>query len=357
MSETAAPLRPLPVDDWPAADLAAWQRALAPHDPLDAWCPSRRWRGSTRARVAIDYGRWLAFLQRQGALDPASGPAERVSPELLHRYRMVLRATCRDATIVMRIDGLHAALRTMQPETDWRWLGQAAQRLRMSIRDRRAKLPRLRPSRLLFELGLTLMLEADRLFQRRPLPAATRYRDGLLIALLAARPLRRANMAGLRLGSSLQRRGDGWWIALDEAETKSRRAIEVAVPDALAVPLERYLAVHRPLFLQDRQDDRLWLTRDGRWLRPAGLRTQLTRWTRRRLGVAISPQLFRDCAATSIALDDPVHVRITMHVLGHSSLRTSERYYNHAQTIDAARQWQHVARRLRRENRRPSGSR
>jgi hypothetical protein len=39
------------------------------------------------------------------------------------------------------------------------------------------------------------------------------FRDRLLIALLIARPLRRANMAALRLGTSLQRRGAAWWIA------------------------------------------------------------------------------------------------------------------------------------------------
>ena len=54
----------------------------------------------------------------------------------------------------------------------------------------------------------------------------------------------------------------------------------------------------------------------------------------------INPHLFRDCAATTIAIEDPEHVRIASQILGHRSAATTERYYNQAQTIDAARRYQ-----------------
>jgi integrase len=57
-------------------------------------------------------------------------------------------------------------------------------------------------------------------------------------------------------------------------------------------------------------------------------------------GRPINPHLFRDCAATSIAMDDPKHVRIASRILGHRSTATTERYYNQAQAIDAARRYQ-----------------
>jgi integrase len=64
---------------------------------------------------------------------------------------------------------------------------------------------------------------------------------------------------------------------------------------------------------------------------------RLVRVTRARFGHALTPHLFRDCAATSIALADPEHVYITRSIVGHTTLETSERYYNHAQSREAMR--------------------
>ena len=54
------------------------------------------------------------------------------------------------------------------------------------------------------------------------------------------------------------------------------------------------------------------------------------------LGRAINPHLFRDCAATSIAIDDPGHVGIACRLLGHRAASTTERYYNHARGVEAS---------------------
>ena len=69
--------------------------------------------------------------------------------------------------------------------------------------------------------------------------------------------------------------------------------------------------------------------------------TTIARRTATAFGRPINPHLFRDCAATSIAIDDPEHVRVASQILGHRSTATTERYYNQAQAIDAARRYQH----------------
>ena len=86
--------------------------------------------------------------------------------------------------------------------------------------------------------------------------------------------------------------------------------------------------------------------------RHCGSRRTARRWVRSRVydvivgrtgtafGQSVNPHLFRDCAATSIAIDDPAHVRIASQILGHRSTATTERYYNQAQAIDAARRYQ-----------------
>lgn len=58
------------------------------------------------------------------------------------------------------------------------------------------------------------------------------------------------------------------------------------------------------------------------------------------LGHAINPHLFRDCAATSIAIADPAHVGIASRLLGHRTGSTTQQFYNQARTIEAARQMQ-----------------
>ena len=62
--------------------------------------------------------------------------------------------------------------------------------------------------------------------------------------------------------------------------------------------------------------------------------------TRAALGSSINPHLFRDCAATSVAIDDPVHVGIASQLLGHRGCSATERYYNQARGLEARRQFQ-----------------
>jgi site-specific recombinase XerD len=64
-------------------------------------------------------------------------------------------------------------------------------------------------------------------------------------------------------------------------------------------------------------------------------------------GQPINPHLFRDCAATSIAIEDPAHVRTASRLFGHRTLSTTEQYHNQAQSVDAARRWQDFLLRLR----------
>jgi integrase len=69
--------------------------------------------------------------------------------------------------------------------------------------------------------------------------------------------------------------------------------------------------------------------------------------TAKAFGRSVNPHLFRDCAATSIAIEDPERVRIASQILGHRSAATTERYYNQAQAIDAARRYQAFLAKLR----------
>jgi hypothetical protein len=59
------------------------------------------------------------------------------------------------------------------------------------------------------------------------------------------------------------------------------------------------------------------------------------------------PHLFRDGAATAIAIVDPEHVGTIASVLGHSTLATSERHYNQARGLEAGRRYHGTIEQLR----------
>ena len=217
-------------------------------------------------------------------------------------------------------------------------------RLRGEPHDPGSKRARLRFSRELFDLGTRLMAVAE----SSPSTARQRavdYRDGLMIALLAARPLRRRNFVRLELGRHLVHDQGSWRLQVPGEETKTGRPIALPFPTALAPALERYLAVHRPVLAALR----------GRWHQPAGTAlwlsahgspiTEMTFYDRIRqltaaaFGAAVNPHLFRDAAATSLAIQDPAQVRIAAQILGHASFATTERYYNLARSLDAGQAW------------------
>ena len=75
------------------------------------------------------------------------------------------------------------------------------------------------------------------------------------------------------------------------------------------------------------------------------------------MGVRVTPHLFRDCLATTVATVDPEHVQITMSLLGHSSPVIAERFYNHANSLEAGRAHQANIGRLRQDLRRISARR
>jgi hypothetical protein len=62
---------------------------------------------------------------------------------------------------------------------------------------------------------------------------ATRHRDGLIIALLIACPMRIKNLANLVIGEHLVFGGCEYWLKLTAAETKTGRAYVAAVPPEL----------------------------------------------------------------------------------------------------------------------------
>jgi integrase/recombinase XerD len=195
------------------------------------------------------------------------------------------------------------------PGRDWSWINRIASRIRAQHKPARPKRSRLVNAGELLDLGLDLLAQAENenTVRRR----AITYRDGLIIALLAVRPLRLRNLAGLVLDHNLVRRGDGWWLEVAAEETKNKDPIELPWPDALVPALEIYLNRYRPFLARMRGrwsrpcGEALWLSTDGSPMTKMAIYDRVVGRTQEALGHPINPHLFRDCAAASIAIDDP----------------------------------------------------
>jgi integrase/recombinase XerD len=132
------------------------------------------------------------------------------------------------------------------------------------------------------------------------------------------------------------------------SETKTKEPIDAHFPEEPVGYLERYLDHYRPLLMGGRHGgDRLWISYFFKPQAPHTIGVTIAERPKRALGRRVNPHLFRDCAATSIAVHDPDHVRIAAAVLGHRSLATTERHYNLATSLKAARNYQVELQRLR----------
>lgn len=244
-------------------------------------------------------------------------------------------------TVLNRLVALKVIAKIADEQRDWSWINRMASAVRARHKPARPKRHRLVGVRVLFKLGLDLMAGADdkNTKHRRSLA----YRDGLAIALLAARPLRLRNLAGLVLGRTISQRDGAWWIVIPAAETKNRDPIEYRWPSALISHLETYLSDHRTVLAASPRysdGDPLWVSRYGFPLTGAGIYVSIVARTREGLGQVVNPHLFRDCLATSVAIDDPGHVGIATSLLGHRTPAITEKNYNLAGSLEASRRMQ-----------------
>jgi integrase len=164
-----------------------------------------------------------------------------------------------------------------------------------------------------------------------------------LTAVLAARPLRLRNLAGLVLDRTPSHSPTDGWIQIPATATKTKDPIELPWPDVLVPALETCLSQHRPILAAMRgrwsrpSGGALWLSTDGSSMTRIAIYDRIIARTREGLDRPVNPHLFRDCAVTSIAIEDQFHVRVATRLLGRRTAATTERYYNQGHSIEAAR--------------------
>jgi integrase/recombinase XerD len=165
-------------------------------------------------------------------LDPSCTPGERATDERLSDFLTELRARVAPVSAAMMLGALVRMLSALEPDRDWGPLARVYNHLRQTAAPSRDKLSRLVRASDLFELGLRLMDTCED-GPDRPVYVATRYRDGLIIALLIACPMRIKNLANLVIGQHFVFDGRSYGVKLSAAETKTGRPYVATVPPEL----------------------------------------------------------------------------------------------------------------------------
>jgi hypothetical protein len=162
---------------------------------------------------------------------------------------------------------------------------------------------------------------------------------------LALRPLRRANLAGLRLGEHVFEDSGQLRIAIPASQMKmGKRPYAADWPDALAAEMTAYLKYVRPLLTLQRGSkaagtpagDALWVSKFGTALSSFAIHRQISSLTAAEFGRPITLHRFRTIAATTLADFCPQQVQLATQVLGHADERSRD-YYIRANGLIAAR--------------------
>jgi integrase len=263
-------------------------------------------------------------------------------------YDALKAAGLGDYTLCDRLRTLTAALKAMAPQQDWLWIARAASKIQSRAVPVRDIDGRLQPMEEVAQLGLDLMQAADEGDDKTPMQRAILYRDGLLVALMTHRAPRLSNITHTNVGQQLERRGDDWWLSYAGKEMKGRRPFQCPVPAKLKPALERYLALYRPILLGDAKPTRaLWISSKGNPFADGMVAQRITWRTQQRFGRSINPHSFRHLASSLIAEVDPDNVTNAARILGHSSMKTTEKHYIRAKTLEATERHQTVVRRQR----------
>lgn len=331
----------IPHRHWPADDQAAWQRAIREGSLLDDRGTAAHWSQASRSAAQQGYGRWLAHLRDHEPLEAGQSGMARLEPSRVTVFLAHLEATVAPVTVANEIQRLWSAVRVMAPDRDWHWLkGLARQVSRWSALQASPSKPAA-DSRDLLQLGIRLMEKAKSAPEIGSLrKQAVTFRDGLMIALLACRPVRRRTLASICIGQQLQRIGNVWWLIFTAADIKTRRPLEYRWPEILTPFLDDYVGSYRLLFPRPDSTDALWLSTHGGRLTAQAIYDRVRARTAVAFGTAVTPHQFRHAAATTFSRLDPEHVMAVAPLLGHAKLDTACSHYIRSDTREAARQHQ-----------------
>jgi integrase len=319
----------MPLAEWPANDQDAWMHALLGGD--DGEGAALDWMPATITKNQLAYGRLLQALANWGLLDSDGDPADRLIPSIISRFIETMMAKgLADHSVAMIMSALTDTALVMMPNQDWSWLrakARAIARTAKSVRDPASG--RIDPGEI-YRLGLRIMDEVmSPAWHGRSHPA-TRFGEGLSIALVAAIPALRSRALRELRPDDLTRVDDAYQVTVRVETTKTRHTTDTyPLPPELTLYIQQYVHVLRPDLLKGLPPtNALLLSGAGRAYSGTYLWARVVSHTLPAFKLKVGLHRVRHCAATAIAIKTPERVMDTKAILGQASIATSQKHYN-----------------------------
>ena len=213
-------------------------------------------------------GRYLRYASDQHWPLEQEPVARLVTKARLQAYMAELFARNAPATVLHRIIGLERGMAVLAPKSNRALLRLVIADLEEHF-DPVSKRERLQETAALVGLGFSLMADAEINQNKYRKRVAAQYRDGLMIAFLARRPIRLRNLSMMLIGQHVKPVGGFWRLRFERHEVKNNRPIDLLFPEDLVEPLERYLKDYRPILAGRRfAGQALWVSGQEQQLCP-----------------------------------------------------------------------------------------
>ena len=160
--------------------------------------------------------------------------------------------------------------------------------------------------------------------------AAIKAQIAVAIDILLATGMRSKNLISLEVGRHVfvpTSKKHPIEIRLDAGETKNEAAALYELNGDAALRLRRYLSHFQPVLAPD-GSPKLFVATGGRHKLQATLAKQIQEITRRRVGIALNPHIFRHLLGTLLDEAYPDSPELGRQMLGHKDIKTTRTYYS-----------------------------
>lgn len=325
----------LPLDQWPAGDRAAWERARSPtNDLIEDGGEAATLRQASVAGYVYAWGALLASLAAAADLDPDEAPEARLSPVRLNRLDAEMRDRgLRPASRRHTRAALYVMGRLLAPHADLEHVRRPGGRSLSRIFPRQARMVEHRDTQ---EVLARLRDAHSKAMEQSDGPERRRLlRDIALLGVLATRAPRKASLATLRLNTDLRLATDGRYaMRIPPKRSKTERPLEFVLDAEVSHWMGSYLQLSRSGFPGSGATDALWMGMKGP-LGPEGISKVAEDWTRGWFGKAYGPHAFRKWLRQSATDRHPHLARDTEVVMGHSP-EVALQHYTAARQVAAA---------------------
>jgi integrase len=172
-----------------------------------------------------------------------------------------------------------------------------------------------------------------------PVKAAVTAQLAVAIAILAAAPVRLANLTAIRLGTNLIK-PDGpdsnYWLVFPNYDVKNRVKLEYPLEQYLTDLIDEYVHDFRPALLRGRNEDWLFPGQRGGAKGKISFSGQISKRIYEGTGLRITVHQFRHAAGAIILQRRPGEYELVRRLLGHRNLQTTINAYVGLENIQAS---------------------